>query len=413
MKHLISVLLLICSPVFLLNSCVQKEVPPPIVTEPTNNTQNESTPATKITITEIESPLSAYYNGNPKACSIWDLTIYQNRLYVGHGNYNDNTGPSPVYSYDLSADNYLPNAGYWAQEAILDDETISRFHILFGDLYISGTDPCGADWQFGSFYKSENSTWVSFDNLPGAKHNFDLVAYNGYLFAALGIIPEDSYSPVVVSSDNGKSFSNIPFIRNNEKLDFSTFGNEMTRVYDLFILNGELYANLYLSTNTNKEFSIYRYETDSFVYYSSLSNKINLEKRTLPFQYPIGTKCTFDNKVFLTTGKLFYSEDLVSFHEISLPEFTAVWDIYQDEENLYILTSVPSGNEYKISIYTSSLTDSLNFNEILSFQYSLPCRSFILYQDTFYLGTDSTYVSIDNNNQDKIGTILKINYPKE
>ena len=62
---------------------------------------------------DLGAPAAAYYPSNYLARCAWDMTIFDGRLYVGCGDYSNNSGDVPVLSCSLN------DLGNWTVEAIL------------------------------------------------------------------------------------------------------------------------------------------------------------------------------------------------------------------------------------------------------------------------------------------------------
>ena len=127
----------------------------------------------------IGIPTKAYYPSNNIARCIWDMTIFDNKLYIGCGDYNNNSGPTPVPYCDLD------DLGNWKEQAVFQDEPLGRFLLIDDKLTIPGFDPIGSP-ELGTYYQLENGVWQTKSGLLDGLHNYDLVRYDGKLFAGIG-----------------------------------------------------------------------------------------------------------------------------------------------------------------------------------------------------------------------------------
>ncbi len=353
-------------------------------------------------VQEVSRVVGEFYHSDKVASNIWELSVYDGRLFLGCGDYNENSGSTPVYSFSLS------DLQETKQEGVLETESITRFHLLSGGLAVSSTDPT-TPWTQGNFFLRDDSdgSWREIV-IPYAVHNFDLVEYNGALFCALGVKPNTPASPVMRSIDGGKTWEELAFIKEGTTFDPAERGTDFCRAYDFVLHGGSLYVSLLLDGGAGTEFALYRYEEAGFVYYTSLQNKVGLS-HALPFQRPFGAVFSFADRVYLTSGKLFVSEDLENFSELVLGEFTAVWDLWLEGDALYVLTSTSKETDgYEVKVFCIKESDPQTPYEVLSFEYVLPCRSMAKVGDKFYFGTESSFATLNEKNREKVGTLLSV-----
>ncbi len=109
-----------------------------------------------------------------------------------------------------------------------DEEQISRFRILDGKLVVPGHDPTDS-WEYGNWYRLEPGGWKKHRNIPGGIHCYDMIQFNGKMFAALGTKPHSEF--VVMSQDGGKTWEGCGILG--------------MRAYTLFAVADNLYVSLY------------------------------------------------------------------------------------------------------------------------------------------------------------------------
>jgi len=135
------------------------------------------------------------------ARNVWDMQVFDGRLYFGMGNSN-NSGPVPnakggqIWSYD-------PKGNWFKVEFEADEEQVDRFRILNGKLVVPGHDPTDS-WEYGNWYRLEPTGWKKHRNIPGGIHCYDMIYFNGKMFAALGTKPHSEF--VMMSEDDGKTW---------------------------------------------------------------------------------------------------------------------------------------------------------------------------------------------------------------
>ena len=301
---------------------------------------------------DLGVPTEEWYSYNLLARCVWDMTIHDGKLYVGCGDYVNNTGGVPVIYCDLD------DVGNWKVEATLPDEQIGRFLMLDDKLTIPGWDPT-ATLPTGSYYQLEDGEWNTYVGLPDGLHNFDLVRYDGKLFAGIGAARGET--PIVVS-DNGTDFERVPMLRNGVPVD--TNDGECIRTYNLWVFNDTLYADFYYENIAeNKNYlEVYRYENGNFVWCSGLGRKLNLigigsQNLSKPW-----ADAVIGDTLLITVGRLYMTTDMVIFTEIPLPNNAWVYDIYTYNDTVYFLTaSQGEDGIYSVTVYSTTTTNSEDF----------------------------------------------------
>ncbi len=317
----------------------------------------EEKPKEPIIITEYEVLENPYKSLENNAKNPWDMIIFDGNLYIGAGDYDKNISPQQAYSFDLTNK-------VWVDRGRIPDEQIAKFITINGELMISGTDPT-EDWDYGNFFKLENGKFVKYRTIKGGIHCFDMVEFNGDIFASVGL--EGESFPVLISKDNGLTFENIPYKTD----DGSKIVDQ--RVYKLFVLNQRLFA---LCGS-----KVYEYDGESFVFVYDWTDQY---VRGYNFYNRIPTSVEFNRKHYFTTGYLFSFDETfeLDYHPF---DRTLVSDIQVINGELYILCSAinPQGG-FTVSVRKS--TDGENFQPIFGVNTTLPALSFALDKNTFYLG---------------------------
>lgn len=352
-------------------------------------------------VIDLGIPAAAYFEDNCIARCVWDMTIFDNKLYVGCGDYNVNTGGVPVLYCNLD------DLGNWQEEAFLYDEQIGRFLEIDGKLTVPGWDPV-VSLPSGSYYQLENGEWETLVGLPDGLHNFDLVRFDGKLFAGIGA--DRGETPIAVSED-GKKFERVPMLRNGEPIDTSE--GELIRTYNLWVLNDTLYADFhYVNMAENKKIvEVYRYENGQFIWCVGLGKKLNMVS--------MGSQClgtpwadaVVDDTLFLTTGRLYMTTDLVEFTEISLPNNRWTYDLYMYDGKMYLLTA--SGKvlnsdgvmNYFVTVYSATSANPYEFKEELSFNSGgLPPTSLAVSDEGYFIA----FGNWNNSKTEQNGQVMYI-----
>ena len=324
---------------------------------------------------ELGAPINEHYaKGTVESCA-WDIEFFDNCLYVGSGDYDKNKGPVNIYCYSFSDKS-------WHSDGLLQDEQIERFYIFDGKLYAAGYDP-KESWAMGNFYLKENSDWSTKRVLTGGIHNFDLVKFNGSLFAGLGVIGENF--PIAVTTD-GESFTQVPLIKNGQQIKCEK-NNVQNRVYDFFTLKDTLYAYHRFYDGETSTYDLYRYDGENFVYYSDLIYKLEGERNTYSH---INQKVEFNNKQFIATGNFYVTEDMKTAEKIKLKPNTQVIDLRVIDNTLYVLCNEKIENNgaesFKVSVWFSKTGNIGSFRQMLFFDYPVRALSFTYGNNAFYFG---------------------------
>lgn len=177
----------------------------------------------------------------PAARKINVLFLDGKRLYIGHGDYVINTGPTDILSYDLVS-------GKLTKEGVVDDEAIVRYRRLGDQLVIPGVDAT-EDWSFGNVYFRQGESWVKRRTLPRSVHVFDIAECDGRWFVGVhyatdfGNPKADPGLGIVFSSgDQGKTWQ-MEYVVGAD-------GNTNTFVRFLIKYQGKLYA--FASSNSGE-----------------------------------------------------------------------------------------------------------------------------------------------------------------
>lgn len=179
------------------------------------------------------------YMGKGVYRNVWDMRLFGKRVYLAHGDINENTGSldnagTPIYYYDISARKFV-------NQFRTEDEGLYFLKIYNGALLTPGADAMES-FDFGNFYRLEQDVWKKYRTVPCAPHVLDMVNYTNLLFAsATWTCLGNNISTVRVSNDNGQTFTEIPLT--------SSFGS-VTSSGPFFEINGNLYLQVSFIDNS-------------------------------------------------------------------------------------------------------------------------------------------------------------------
>lgn len=323
---------------------------------------------------ELGIPTAKTYTEQQRlSSSVWDMEICDGVLYIGAGDYSANTGPTPIWAYDTEEET-------WSVSAVVEDEAVCRFCKTEDALIAPGIDSSGNSWEYGNYHTLSDNQWTSFQKLPGAVHNFDVILYGGRYFFALGTA-DGEISPVLTSVDGLTDFQPVSFY-NDEKslLDGSC---SYTRVYDFFSVGGSLYCLLCCYTEeTSATPMICRYEDGAFRYVNDIDLDVKYWK-----QIPVMGKATLGPVQYFTTGILYKTTDFSDITPVEMPDGGTVTDLYTydlgQRELLYALSNVKNADgSYTATVYL--VEESIT--AVASHTATAPALSLVRYGMCFYLG---------------------------
>lgn len=340
---------------------------------------------------EIGIPSSGQFPDGVRARSPWDLALWDGSLYVGSGDFDANTGPATVLKYNLKSKE-------WTTEATLPEEEITRYLVIDGRLTIVGIDP-QESWEFGNYYLLQNGEWIQKRVIPNGVHTFDMVEYDGAIYAGLGV-PSGEY-PIAVSRDGGQTFQPVEMRKDGEPLD--TSGSELVRVYDLFVYSGTLYAMFVYGDQAPRTVDLYRCENGRFEYSASWADQIRF--RAISY-LPVRAKAEYKGTLYLSTGSLYVSNDPETLTRIDLPNNETVFDFTIVKGTLYALCArrLEDGT-IRHSVWKQDGRDPGSFSELFYYDFPIPPLSLATDGKTFFIGASSTTKDNQLN-----GTILEIRY---
>lgn len=361
-----------------------------------NNEQKQPKAAIATKYISLGAPASAFYAGTRLVSRCpWDMTIYDGRLYVGCGDYDKNTGPTPVLSAPLN------DPDNWRVDAWLPDEQIGRFIDYGGVLAVPGFDPKEQP-KYGTYYELIDSEWLTVSTLPHGLHNFDLAWFEGQLFASIGA--PGGNSPVVVT-DDGVNYRDLPMYKDSVLV--KTEEESVVRSMNLYVLNGNIYADFWYQSSTlnRSAFEMYRYNPEEDI----LEYVADMKQATHGGLYsaaglPLWEKESLGDKMFLTTGYLYYTSDMEQYNPLTLPNDAVAYDMVAFDGRMYILAAHPLSSGYQINVYSTTADNPNRLRTEASFQYNQMPTAMTMDEDNFFIGTGNWYDKGSSNN----GMILQV-----
>lgn len=355
--------------------------------------KKQAAPAPTLTHTFVELgiPTASGYDAGAVANCPWDLKLWNGKLYRAAGDYDKNSGKTSIWAYDLKSHR-------WQNTFETSDEAIHRFVEIDGTLYAPGVDPT-EDWDLGNYYVLNGDSWTKLRNLPNGIHNYDMVEFDGKIFAGLGVSAPNS--PVVMSTDKGKTYNFVPLYKDGKQVD--TTGMTYIRAYEYMVFNDQLYA--YVTLDEDK--ALYRFETDRMVWVGKSSGLVYSKRTNINY---FNAKFQLGERYFLVSNHLIAVKDFADLSTAGravLPQNEYVSDALLEEGLMYVLAyRQKDDGTYQTVIYSSKtgLTDS--FTELAQFDYAVPPTSFAFDGDYFYIGMGSKHAVHEKN-----GMLLRVKLP--
>jgi len=335
---------------------------------------------------ELGIPTTQWYGKKVLANFPWDLKLWNGKIYRAAGNYSAHNASTPIWAFDLASQS-------WENTAWVAEEAIHRFVEIGGKLCTPGIDPTGG-WDMGNYYVLEENGWQQIRNLPNGVHCFDLIEFDGKIFAGLGTeVPENT---VAVSTDGGKSFSFVPLYEDGKPLDTSSL--QWMRTYEFMEYNNTLYALISGRLGIGNKTMLFRYEDNKMVYIDNGYQYVGGLSHNASY---IPGKFEFDGALYLTCNYLYAVTDFSDINtrvKVSMPKGETVTDAFLKDGTIYVLSYYkPWDKPYHVRIYASTTGKAGSFTEVLSFLYDVKPCSFEFDGTYFYVGLGGSNVTNAKN----------------
>lgn len=339
--------------------------------------------------------IATYEKGNA-ANYVWDVHIWDGKVYRGAGDYDKNSGDTNFMVFNIAENR-------WEIAGTATDEAIHTFVEIGGKLYAPGIDSRDSGgWSLGNYYVLEDDKWQKVRNVPNGIHCFDMIGFGGKMY--LGVGTETVEDTVAVSSDAGKTWSYLPLHNHNgEKFDTSPY--EWSRTYSFTEFNGTFYALLQFKKSgaTSYDMLVFRYDDGKMVYAAenTISGRVSRNYWQSAFEW--------NGKCFIAANGLYAVTDFAkadTHKKIQLPKGEMVSDAILYNNEMYVLGCLFNEDKTcKSVIYKSSTGEEGSFTQVASFDYGARPYSFDYDGSYFYVGTGMT---LDATYNDKVGMLLRV-----
>ena len=349
----------------------------------------EKTEIPIVQATDMGCPFVDCYS-NSLAKTPWDMIIFDNQLFVGSGNYNQNCGPAQIACYDLATNELKLSS--------VPDEEINKFAIINETLIAPGIDPM-QDWAYGNYYIFQNNSWKTVRSIPYGIHTFQIIEFDNKLFAALGT--EIGHFPISVSENNGKSFVEVKVTKNN--CPSPTLDSFNDRIYNMFVIDSKLFAVKF----SGGAYEVFMFNDGQFDYITQWIYDIVIPN-TDPFVNKSGfiASITYNNTYYFSTGYLFKTQGVKNIKHIAFNDNKYIIDLYENNGHLFALAIKENSNKsYTSAIYKINDNSTELLFEVTESNYAI---SFAVNNENFYLG-----FGYCDANVDRTGKIIKYTYKGE
>jgi hypothetical protein len=361
------------------------------------------------------------YLGNPmsqdgqkgRALNVWDLQVFDGKVYVAGGSSITNSGPINVWAYN-------PKTEAFEQEYTVDEEVIEHFRVIEHELYLPAGDPRNNDAN--KYYrKGVNSQWRKYSSSSvKLAHVRDLLKTSNGDILLVGNnrqFGDFSKPAIAITSDDGISFSgvdveNIPPMKDVILVDYNWF-------FSIFSYQNKIYATTAL---LRKDFQ----QPGSIAVYDSPNKRFFLDAQLkssdlIPSQRiknPFGS--LQDSAIYRIWNPVEYQGSLVyparsysisqnnarqaymnslglfikltpesNPFAVKFPRRKALGeDVIVINNELYALANLEK-ERGKFIVYVYKTTNPIkrkNWAEVLHFSSSNKARSFEYFNQTFYFG---------------------------
>ncbi len=381
----------------------------------------------------VGRPLMSRYQTNFFARNIWDMEVFDGRLYLGGGNSDNDTvggnaGPVEVYYYDSATDQFL-------QEYLIEEEQLDRFVLIGDQMLVPGHDPHNDFAPPGRIYVRElGGEWHVWDTLPPSPHVYDVHYFDGAYYAALGLDIDGTGGVIARSTDDGATWqtASLPgvLIRDNTAY--------VMRAWSLFDFNGTLYVSTVSIPQASSSFDLNKapvYALASILsngYALFLQASVNffpaevseIQLRNLngelyvmptdPYLLRIERPVHFrDQLVYLavvnssdhnwTPVTLYAMDTTNTTRPIMFEADEYAWDTWVEGDALYVLLN-QQVTDHLWSVRVMSTCDLENWSEVAAFQSMTFARSFALFEGDFYFGLGTQAIPLSNIS----GTVMRV-----
>lgn len=325
----------------------------------------------------IGNPTLARYpaSGDARPRSIWDLHVFDGRLYLAHGDYWNNRGPTDLWTYSGDGTNFV-------NEFVVPEEMIWDFFEYDGKLFIPGYD-ARAVLTPSSVHildpeRDPNPGWQTLSTLVDGVHSHDIALFQGTLFASITL--SDQTGRTMMSTNMGQSWTTL----------YSRY-TRLVALDDLILFEG---------TQGTSQGPAYWYQTFDGETFREVSPSLGLPTLQTARRVPVGEGVLYvqPTRWLLAPAPLYFitaDQIAASGTATAIPAFTNanVRDIVVRGSMCLVMTAeeLEKDARYRGTIHVSD--DLETWTVASAFEVPGLPLSFEVYQGQFYVGLGSRFDS--------------------
>jgi hypothetical protein len=355
------------------------------------------------------------------ALNVWDLQVFNGKIYLAGGSTQENTGPINVWAYN-------PQTKTFDREYAVDEEAIEHYKVFDNELYIPAADPRTKNTN--KFYRRGlNNKWTQYSsNQVKLAHVRDLIKTDTGNILLVGINANPSKSSIAITEDNGETYQEAGInkqqfiLRQGDGTEIVLL--DLNSFFSVFSYQNKIYAPSSLLRdyqNSAGAIAVYNSQSKNFELDKKLKNEEFIPKQDIrvdqgkhgidiiyriwnPVEYTTflvytvrshSYSATKYNKAHMKSLGVYIKRDLgISPVRITFPDHNSLGeDILIIDQNLYVLANTKIGNGKFITyIYRASKQNFPDaWEEVLHFKSSNLARSFEYLNQTFYFGLGHNY----------------------
>jgi hypothetical protein len=368
--------------------------------------------------TEIENALVNL--GNPLATSgqtgrslnVWDLQVFDGKIYVAGGSTVENTGPIDVWAYN-------PSQQKFEKEYKVEEEAVEHFRVFDNQLYIPAADPKIGD--INKFYRrSMTGTWQLYQSdAVQLAHVRDLIKLETGEILLVGnnrSFKDLSKPAIAITRDNGQTFEGAG-IENPPSSEFNWF-------FSVFAYQGKVFAPTSLlrdSVNELGAIAVYNPNKQKFELDPKLGNREFIPQSQFKSRqgqqgfdviycpwHPVEFKkaLVYPVRSYSYYNRNYHQEYMnsIGFYvkpALGVTPFSVVFpdgrsvgeDVLIIDNQLYAISNARvAKDKFIVYVYkTDDPTVAENWQEVLHFRSTNKVRSFEYLDGTFYFGLGQDY----------------------
>jgi len=321
--------------------------------------------------------------------SLKELAVFEDRLYIGYGDWTVNTGPVDIRHFE-------PDGGL-VVDLTIDEESIDYYRIFGDRMFIPGVDPrqpAGSDPLTGNVFTLDaGATWIAAFELEQCLHVLDVIPWGDTIFACgSGNIDMDHYHAgddmsVIWRSDDGGHNWELETTWHDDNTDAVARWKRFIRTGDDFVVFGQTidYVQGVLSNIPR------RYDGGAWTPVDLLPDL--WVSHTVQWNDDAGLVWGPDLGVVGKRGRVFQVSSGPAAEPVPYFEDADLWilDVFRvGDEDLVFLgrggasTEVAPEPPYTYQVLRTQ--DLETFDEIAAFEHDELFLSIALWQDKLYLG---------------------------